>query len=403
MSSRDFPVRQGVHLFFPSHVTPSPDYEFPPSASVSRSRAIASSVEAWNLTGLPSARRRRMGARSQEDGLPAIETLRESIYPRSQRGAAWVSRSPFGDDAQENDHFNVEPFLDQQLATRPPTPPMEDNPSRLTSANAWLTIRASRRARTRPTSPSVLSSASDAEAPPGTSSFPLPRDASQHRIPASNGSNDAPYAVLDGASPAVRGVRASSSSAREELTEGMRTGDPFAATLSAATGAPYASHHEESEHMPNPWPSDFPINPVPLRSRRSMFNTLRRSRSSSSDTLLAPVDVLPDGEAHPMGSLPMVRRHSREPHDDPPRLTPPPTVSADARQPIVLPLPVQQTRGLNYPAPYHPHEGFRIGSTYSADIAYADLHAISVASAEAETTEDSGLVTGEVDCDGEIA
>ena len=186
MSSRDFPVRQGVHLFFPTRVTPTPDYPFPPGSTVAQSSRTEPSGSNGVRDRPPAVRRRRMG-RVTDSSTFAFDAARDNAPPRVQRTAEEM-RSLYDDFYyNDNDHLGMDD-LDTGRTPRSRTPQGDEDAegTRDRGENGFAGWMARYRSphpppQQRPRSPSVLSTASSAEILGGEPLFPFPRSISVSR------------------------------------------------------------------------------------------------------------------------------------------------------------------------------------------------------------------------------
>lgn len=186
MSSRDFPVRQGVHLFFPTRVTPTPDYPFPPVANLSRTEPSGSSGVRDRA---PAVRRRRVG-RAADGSTFAFDPVRDTVPSRAQRTAEEM-RSLYDDFYyNDNDHLGIDD-VDTGRTPRSRTPQSDEDTEGARDRgengfSAWIPRYRSPHPlqpprQRRPMNPSVLSASSSAEILGGESSFPFPRTISVSR------------------------------------------------------------------------------------------------------------------------------------------------------------------------------------------------------------------------------
>lgn len=448
MSSRDYPVRQGVYLFFPTRVTPYPDHPFPTSTSSAR----ATRPDGGANPRLPAIRRRRTG-RPTDDSTIFVDATRDST-PRVQRF------SDIYEDFYYN-HSNSQPDPPHTVRRRINLgpPPDDDDPDGNDegSIGSWLAMHAERQAPARdqrPRSPSIVSGASE-EIASGESLFPFPRAMSSSRDRSnaftfvsnseSNNSGDRfLWATEDqepGSSSAARregsrsgsgsgGGRGGSSSLYEELTTLRRQ---HVQNLSSSTPTAFIRRRTGDEAST---PSLPPVHPSgsPRTSIRSLINqptpppapftNPRRRRSSSFDAILEqrspsvasgrsedPVG-LNDGSITlpPLTSLPMMRRRMRRTESVPRVPTPPlnaepaPASTSDASETPITATAFQRTSSTDWTILEHAEEAS--AEDRSRRPQDRSVTADNESRDELDTSADAevpSVLVGGIDCDSEIA
>jgi hypothetical protein len=387
MSSRDFPVRQGVHLFFPTRVTPTPDYPFSSSstnAPPSRAEASGSSVR----DRAPAIRRRRTG-RVVDGSTFAFDPAREALPSRAQRTAEEM-RSLYVDFYyNDNDHLGIDD-MDAGRTFRSRTPQGDEDTEDArergeNGSSAWAPPRyrsphpLQPPPQQRPRSPSVLSTSSSVDMLGGESLFPFPRSISVSRD-RDRVSSSAFGATLDdgnpisGAGGLIDDQEHSSSSGtmrrnpsnralslveelalfRQQQSERLgqphssssilvrrRTGagpdDPSASSNSAGVGGPSANRTSIRSLTIQAAPPLF----SDVRRRRSVSDALfTRGDRSVADDMYAAATLDAEGPPsnapasapeppltpQPLASLPMARRRSRGRGGSSRAVTPPPLI-----------------------------------------------------------------------------
>lgn len=259
MSSRDFPVRQGVHLFFPTRVTPTPDYPFPSSSTAAQSSRSEASGSVRDRA--PAVRRRRVG-RVVDGSTFTFDPSRDAAPSRAQRTADDM-RSLYVDFYyNDNDHLGIDD-MDTGRTSRSRTPQGDEDTEGArergeNGSSAWIPPRYRsphplQPPQQRPRSPSILSTSSSVELLGGESLFPFPRTVSvshdRDRV-----SSSAFGATLDDGNP-ITGSGAGGPFDDPEHSRSSRPMRRNPSSRSLSLVEELASFRQQSERLGHPLPS----------------------------------------------------------------------------------------------------------------------------------------------------